>query len=48
MKKSENKDLAKLTKEERKFIEIYRKLSEEEKREVLQIINDKSQIDATD
>lgn len=42
MKKSENKKNAELTNEECRFIEFYRKLSEEEKRDLLQIINNKS------
>ncbi len=48
MKTSKNKELAKLTIEERKFIEKYRKLSEEEKKEVLKRIEDKRQSNHTD
>ncbi len=42
MKTEKKKEFAKLTNEERKFIEKYRKLSEEKKREFLQLINNKS------
>lgn len=48
MKTSKNKELAKLTIEERKFIEKYRKMSEEEKKEVLKMIEEKRQADHTD
>ncbi|MBR0349677.1 MAG: hypothetical protein IIX16_08600 [Clostridia bacterium] len=43
MKKSENKESAQLTKEERKFIELYRNLSEDEKMKVSKMIEDKGQ-----
>lgn len=48
MKTSKNKELAKLTIEERKFIEKYRKMSEEEKKEVLKRIEEKRQSNHTD
>lgn len=48
MKTSKNKELAKLTIEERKFIEKYRKMSEEEKKEVLKKIEEKRQLNHSD
>lgn len=48
MKTSKNKELAKLTIEERKFIEKYRKMSEEKKKEVLKMIEEKRQSNYTD
>ena len=48
LKTSKNKELAKLTIEERKFIEKYRKMSEEKKKEVLKMIEEKRQSNHTD
>lgn len=48
MKISEKKALIQLTSEERKFIEKYRKMSEEEKKKVLKMIEEKRQADHTD
>lgn len=48
MKISEKKALIQLTSEERKFIKKYRKLSDEEKKEVLKRIEEKRQSDHAD
>lgn len=48
MKTSEKKEFAQLTNEECKFIENYRKLSEEEKMKIIKLIEDTRQVDHTD
>lgn len=48
MKISEKKEFMQLTEEERKFIENYRKLREEEKKKILKMIEGKRQADHTD
>lgn len=48
MKTEKKIELAKLTSEERKFIEKYRKMSEKEKKEILKMIEEKRQADHAD